>query len=474
MPEQVENSSGEGSIVPLPAIERFFLADRDVGWVAGSASLAATQMSAGTFVGTVGIHYATGISFIAVWPGIWLGWLLSLLFIAPQLRELGNVTVPEFVGTRFTGDGADGQRMQALVATLIVAIYFVYTAAQYIAGAVVLETVLNVPAVWGMTLLVGTTLAYTAFGGMRASILSDGVQVLLMVVGIVVAVVLSVAHIGGVEVLFQEASSAGLSPAGAGITVVDLAGFAMAFGLGMAVAPYELGRVYAMKDPDTVRAAIKGSIAIQAVIAVSVAALGLAVRVTHPDLASPDAAAAVLAQSVLGTVAGGLLLFAVIAAILSTIDSILMVSASALTYDLYVTLLRPEGGSDRLSIFGWSDITVVTRATTVAAAVIPLFVALKPELLGNLVQVVVALYAALIAGTLFAPIVFGLHWRRTTTSGALAGIAVGCGTVAGWHLVTDVERLVPAPVGVAPPVLVGVLASTAALIVVSLATATDV
>lgn len=447
-----------------PAVDRFFVTDRTVGWVAGSASLAATQLSAGTLVGTVGIHYAVGISFLAIWPGIWLGWLVSMVFIAPQLRRFGGVTVPDYLAARFDADGADGRRTRALAATLIAVVYLVYTAAQYVAGAVILETVLGVPRAWGMTALVVVVLGYTLVGGMRASVLTDVVQTLLLVVGAVTAAALGLSAVGGVGSLVGQAVAVDPSLLGWGMSPTTVAGFALAFGLGMAVAPYEVSRIYAMADTGTVTTAIWGSIAIQAVVAGCVAVLGLVARVRFPSLTSPDSAVAVLAQSLLGPVGGGLLLLAVLAAILSTVDSVLLVSASALAYDLYGAVLRPAG-MDGLT--DADDVLVAARGATVLAAVVPFGLAGRADLLGGLVQLIVALYASLVAGTLFAPVVLGLHWDGATTAGGLAAIVTGFGTVVGWHVLTDVTGTVTAPLSAAPPVAVGVLASTTALAVVS-------
>src|ERR1700743_2702991 len=81
--------------------EDFLTAGRTIGPWVGGAVLAATQISAGTLVGTVGRHYATGISWIWVWPGLWLGWFLSALFVGPKLRSFGAVTIPDYLATRY-------------------------------------------------------------------------------------------------------------------------------------------------------------------------------------------------------------------------------------------------------------------------------------------------------------------------------------------------------------------------------------
>jgi len=467
MSEQSQYKQSETPAWSSASVERFFLADRDVGWLTGSASLAATQMSAGTFVGTVGIHYAVGVSFLAIWPGLWLGWLFSMVYIAPQLRRTDRVTVPGFLAARFDGDGADGRRVRALVATLVAAVYLVYTAAQYVAGAVVLDTILGVPPLWGATAIAMLALAYTTVGGMRASVRSDAVQAGLMLAGLVAAVAVGLWDVGGPTVLYRQAVAVDPALFGWGMSPADIVGFALAFGLGMAVAPYEVSRVYAMEDPDTVRRAIKGSIGIQAVVAVSVAVLGLVARVQFPSLSTPDAAVAVLAESLLGPVVGGLLLLGVVAAVLSTIDSVLLVSSSALAYDLYAAVFRPSGGLD---LPYWDDdVLAVARVGTVVVAVLPLIVALRPSLVGGLVQVIVALYAALVAGTLFAPVVLGIHWDGATAGGAVAGVVLGCVAVTAWHGLTSVTGTVGGPLAAVPPVAAGVVVSTTAVVACSLA-----
>jgi Na+/proline symporter len=108
---------------------------------------------------------------------------------------------------------------------------------------------------------------------------------------------------------------------------------------------------------------------------------------------------------------------------------------------------------------------------TVAGAVAPLLLlAVRPESLGGLVQLIVALYATLLAGTLFAPLVLGLHWERATTAGGIAGVLVGASSVVVWHLGTTVTGTIAGSLATTPTVLVGVLASTVSVVAVSLAT----
>ena len=93
----------------------FLVAGRSVGALVGGATLAATQMSSGTVVGTLGFHYLTGVSWVWIWPGAWAGWVVAAIWVAPKLRAFGGVTVPDYIAVRF-----GSERARVLSAVLIV------------------------------------------------------------------------------------------------------------------------------------------------------------------------------------------------------------------------------------------------------------------------------------------------------------------------------------------------------------------
>ena len=116
----------------------FLAAGRTIGPIVGGAVLAATQISAGTFVGTLGRHYSTGIAFFYIWGGVWAGWLISALFVAPKLRRLGALTVPDYVAARFGREVA-----RILSAFLIIISYTIYLVAQYQASGEIAQRCLG-------------------------------------------------------------------------------------------------------------------------------------------------------------------------------------------------------------------------------------------------------------------------------------------------------------------------------------------
>ena len=106
--------------------EDFLAAGRSIGPWVGGAVLAATQISAGTFVGTLGRHYLTGVSWIWIWFGLWTGWIISAVFVAPKLRRFGALTVADYIGKRFASEGA-----RTLAAALIIITYTILLTAQF-------------------------------------------------------------------------------------------------------------------------------------------------------------------------------------------------------------------------------------------------------------------------------------------------------------------------------------------------------
>src|SRR4029450_9922522 len=106
--------------------EEFLAAGRSIEPWVGGAVLAATQISAGTFVGTLGRHYLTGVSWIVIWFGVWSGWVISAMFVAPKLRRFGALTVADYVGQRFASEGA-----RTLAAGLIIVTYTIFLVAQF-------------------------------------------------------------------------------------------------------------------------------------------------------------------------------------------------------------------------------------------------------------------------------------------------------------------------------------------------------
>ena len=398
--------------------EDFLVAGRSIGPFVGGAVLAATQISAGTLVGTLGRHYLAGVSWWWIWLGAWAGWLVSAFLVAPKLRRFGALTVPDYVAARFGSEPA-----RVLAALLIIVSYSILLVAQFQASGEIAQAIFGMNPLTAMLILVLSTSVYTMLGGVRSSSYIDFLQALIIVAGLVVAVPVLISYAGGITTPLRFLSSLDPRLLGWYYGPKELIALSASFGLSIAVAPYEMTRFYSMRDERTVKQAIGIAIGFQFVIGVSVLAIGLLTRALFPHLASADQASSIMAFEVLPPIVGALLIVAMLSAIMSTVNSILVVTGGSVAHDLYKRFFNP-GASQRVLVN-------VNRLAILVLAVIPMFFALQK--LGD-VQGIVVEQTKFIASFFFVPVVIGLNWRKGTAAGAIAAMVGGFLACLVWEL----------------------------------------
>lgn len=422
--------------------EEHLLAGRSIGWMVGGAALAATQMSAGTFVGTMGVHWMTGASYTWFWPGLWAGWVVSAVWIAPKFQKFKALTVPDYVEKRYNSKVA-----KAIAAVLIVIAYTVFLVGQYVAGGILLQTIFGIPSFWGCAITIAITMTYTLKGGMKASTYSDFVQGIIMAGCFFAAIPVLVMQSGGLGFVGTFLTELNPRLTGWWYSGKDLLGFALVFGLSMAVMPYELARMYTLRDQRTVKLAIGISFVFQAIVGLSVSLGGMSMRSLYPVLATGDAASSLMSITVLPPLVGALLVVAILSAIMSTVSGIMLVSSAAISHDLY-GIINPNATDDQKMR--------LNKIMCLVLALIPFYFALNPF---DMVQFIVMLQSSLVSSFFFPIVAFGLNWRGATKSGAIASMITGMlvvpiwiqlGRPLGWH-----------------EVFPGVILSSLALIIVS-------
>jgi Na+/proline symporter len=360
-------------------------------------------------VGTLGRHYLTGVSWTWIWFGLWSGWILSAVFVAPKLRRFGALTVADYVGTRFASEGA-----RTLAAALIIVTYTILLTAQFQAIGEIAAAVFGITPLVAMLALLASTGFYTALGGVRSSSYIEFLQTLIMVLALVFAVPVVLSHVGGLTALGEYVGSLDPRVTGWWFGLRELAAFGIAFGFSIAAAPYEMTRYYSMRDVATVRYAIGISLAAQVVIGGSVMILGIGMRGIFPFLPSPDQASSIMASTVMSPLLGALFLVAMLSAIMSTVNSILLVTGGAFAHDLYKRLIDTTASERRVI---W-----INRLSIVGLGLVPFWFATRR--LGD-VQTIVIEQAKFIASFFFVPIVLGLNWRRGTKEGAIWSMVAG-------------------------------------------------
>jgi Na+/proline symporter len=340
---------------------------------------------------------------------VWAGWLVSAVLVAPKLRRFGALTVADYVGKRFASEGA-----RTLAAALIVITYTIYLTAQFQAIGEIASAVFGVAPLVAMTALLATTGFYTVVGGVRSSSYVEFVQTIMMVTALLFAVPVVIAHAGGLTALGQYVGSIEPRMTGWWFGWRELVAFGIAFGFSIAAAPYEMTRYYSMRDVATVRYAIGIALVAQALIGSCVMILGIGMRGLFPYLPSPDQASSILASVVMSPLMGSLFLVAMVSAIMSSVNSILLVTGGAFAHDLYKRLLNPDASERRLI---W-----VNRIAIIVLGAVPFWFALLK--LAD-VQAIVVEQAKFIASFFFVPVVLGLNWRRGTKEGAIGSMVAG-------------------------------------------------
>ncbi len=400
----------------------YWIAGGKLGWALGGATIAATQMSAGLFIGTIGVMYSVGWSFgwvVLVFP---VSYWIMVSVIAPRFTRVREFTLPSFFERRYYSKSA-----RAISALIILIAMVVYIQAQIVAGGLIANTIFGIPQSQGMIYFTILLLIYTFIGGMLAVVYTDFFQIMIMVLGSIVAVPLALHHIGGFSNLLIYVQAANpIAFTWKGMPPALLFTIGLAFLLGTIARPEQLVRFYAMKDMKTIRRGILFTLILVILAHSFVFILALASRVFFPVLTTGDMAMPMIASGVLPIFIGTILLAAVTAAMMSTVDSLLIVAASALSHDIYATIFEPDAPESKKLWVG--------RIGVIVVGVIPVILLLTGLSGGDLVQLIVALFSALMGASFLMPVLLGILWKRTTKEGAISAMVGGLTATFLWKL----------------------------------------
>ena len=388
----------------------YYLGGRSLGkWVV-SISAQASDMSGWLLMGLPGAAYLSGLEAGWIGVGLAIGTYLNWKFVAKRLRNYtevcGNsITIPEFLGNRYR----DEQHIIRLVSALFILIFFlVYTASGFVSGAKLFSTVFNLNYNVALLIAVLVVVSYTFAGGFFAVCWTDLVQGILMFMAIVIVPVAAVESMGGLSATLSNINSvnpellnAFTSSDGSRVALISVVS-SLAWGLGYFGQPHILVRFMGIKNADDIKHSRRIAMVWVMFSLTAAVLVGLLGRVYINEDLSATAGETVYIKMVLSIfpiVFAGLFLAAILAAIMSTADSQLLVTASAITEDL-------------------------------AVAIIAAIIATNPN--NTVLGLVENAWAGF--GATFGPIVlFSLFWKRTTKKGAIAGMITGGVSVIIWR-----------------------------------------
>lgn len=439
-------------------LDDYMLAGRKLPPGVAALSAGASDMSGWLMMGLPGAIYAAGLIEAWIAIGLTIGAYLNWRFVAPRLRSYtevaqNSITVPSFFENRLH----DTSRLLRVTSGLIILVFFTfYVSSGMVAAGVFFESSFGTAYLFGMLLVAAITLTYTLFGGFLGASLTDVAQGLLMMTALIAVPIITIFTIGSLPETtdaIREVDPSRLSLV-AGGTVLSILS-AAAWGLGYFGQPHIIVRFMALRSSADAKAGRRigiGWMVISLLGAILTGLIGIAYfQRSDETLGNPETVFLVLAQIMFHPFIAGIVLAAVLAAIMSTVSSQLIVCSSALVEDLYKIVMKRQATQRQLVGFGRLGVLIV--------AVIAAILALDPQ--GTILQLVAFAWAGF--GASFGPaILLSLFWRRFTAAGALAGMVAGAVTVIVWAQVLDLSgtmyEIVP---GFAMNVLVAVIISLA-------------
>lgn len=415
------------------------LGGRTLGPGVTALSAGASDMSGWLLLGLPGAIYLSGLREGWIVVGLLLGAYANWRLVAGPLRHASAaaddaLTLPELL-SRIIGHGADRQmiRLLRLTATVLILFFFTfYVAAGLVAGARLFESTLELDYLTALAIGTGIIVAYTMAGGFLAVSWTDFFQGCLMLLALVAVPLLLIG--GSAEA--GDVTPGHLDPF-AGLTPLALLSL-LAWGLGYFGQPHILARFMAIRSEDELPRARHIGMSWMLITTVAAVAVGLGGSAVFGDgLPEAETVFIHLTQLLFHPLVAGIVLAAILAAVMSTIDSQLLVASTCLAEDVYKPWLRPEASS--------GELVTVGRLAVVAVAVLALLLALDPD--NRVLTLVSHAWAGL--GASFGPILLlALHWPRLTAAGALAGMLTGGITVVVWSSLSggwfEVYEILPA------------------------------
>ncbi|MCQ2060459.1 MAG: sodium/proline symporter PutP [Fibrobacter sp.] len=429
------------------SLSAYYLGNRGMNkWVV-AMSAQASDMSGWMLMGLPGAIFVSGFSEAWIGIGLVIGTYFNWKIVGRRLRKYSHVcgdsiTLPDFLSNRFR----DNKGIIRIIASIFILAFFLfYTVSGFVACAKLFGTIFNMDYTTGLILGAVVVVSYTFMGGFFAVCWTDFIQASMMLLAVIIVPVMIMVGSGGfastmdavnaqnpyLMSLFTNATT------GKAIGLISLIS-SLAWGLGYFGMPHILVRFMSIKNAEEIKHSRR--IAMTWVIVclgavIMIALLGrYYVEVNHISVTDPERIFMILCQSLCHPAVAAILMAAILAAIMSTADSQLLVSASAFSNDLYKNIFRKNASN--------KEVMWVSRIIVAVIAIVAVIVAMQgaPSADGvkqgkSFLDVVMSLVSFAWGGfgATFGPIVLlALFWKRTTLAGAISGMLVGGITTFVW------------------------------------------
>ena len=412
------------------SLDDFILGGRKMWTPVIALSEKGTDMSAWLLIGLPGQAFKMGLGAIWAGIGVWLGSLFNWVVIATPLRKLAGkynaLTLPDYFEARFE----DNSHLMRITSSFLIVFFFtLYVSAQVVGAGKILASTFGFHQVYGMIIGLSIILFYTMMGGFIAESWTDFFQGIIMAIALVVMCVVGLVITGGfgnvvMHVRGIDPSAAMLSAGQTGMALyLGLIMGGLAIGFGYAGQPHIVMRYMALKHPKEVKKAAIIAMTWTTIAVGGAILLGfIAIPFLTGQITDPEHVTLAFAKEILPGWLVGFILAAATAAMMSTVDSQLLVATSAITEDIYRKLINPAATQKYL--------VKQARIFTIIIAVIAFILGLSAT---DLVYWLVLYAWGGLAATFGPPLILSLLWKNTTKMGVFVGMVIGAVTIVIWY-----------------------------------------
>ena len=427
----------------------FYLGGRKLGPFVAAMSAEASDMSSWLLLGIPGLAYLSGLA-DATWTiiGLAIGTYLNWLFVAKRLRryteKLGSITIPEYFAARYK----DKNNTVTLISAIVIVVFFIpYVASGFAACGKLFNTLFGINYLFAMIVSAIIISLYCSLGGFKAVCMTDLIQSIAMTISLIIVIFFGISQAGGLNNVIANArslpgyfslssiydpESGSSSPYGI-LTVFSM----MAWGLGYFGMPHILVRFMAIEDENKIKMSRRIAsvwVVIAMFVALSIGVIGLAMSYAGriPMLEGSGNAERVIiyitnlmsSYGILPAIVAGVILSGILAATMSTADSQLLASASAISADLIQSFGKKKLDDETQ--------VKVAKITVIIISAIAVFIAKDPD--SSVFQIVSFAWAGF--GAAFGPVVLlSLFWKRSNLAGAMTGMITGGAFVFVWKFI---------------------------------------
>lgn len=402
-------------------LQEYFLGSREMGGLILAMTMVATYGSASSFVGGPGAAYTQGLGWVLLAMAQVVTGYFTLMILGKRFaiksRQYKAITLVDYLKNRY-----ESKAVVILSAASIVLFLFSAMAAQWIGGARLVETITGLSYTTALFIFAVTILVYVTIGGFRAVVVTDTIQGIIMFFGTLIILIGTIIAGGGLPAIMADLTAenpALVSPFGAEgeLTPLYVSSFWILVGVGVVGLPQVAVRAMSYKNSISMHRALIIGTFVVAFMMFGIHLTGVLARAILPGIEAPDTVMPLIVLEVLPAWLAGIVLAAPLAAIMSTVDSLLLLVSSTVVKDVYLNYVKPDADNKRIKI--------VTYSVTILLGTAVFILALNPPEL--LIWLNLFAFGGLEAAFIW-PIVLGLYWEKGNKHGALASIISGVGS----------------------------------------------